>query len=111
MIEEHEKFGFTDHALERGLERILNYEAPYTRKQMNNMKVLIVKSMQWHPFSKKWVLPDYEAELVIENGSVVTIILDSSKYRYHKPVSVFQQTHHKKFIKMGKMRNKKKKDR
>ena len=70
----------TKHCLDRGLERILEYEAPYTNKQRRMMEKYIRGRFTWNSIREVWVLPDYDAELVIESNKVVTLKVTDNNY-------------------------------
>ena len=101
MAEKSDKFNFTAHSLERGLERIFQYEAPYSTEDMFRVKAFIVATMAWHPIKERWVLEDFKAELVIKNGKVVTIIINEDRNVYDKPVTELQKTNHKVYKRLG----------
>ena len=105
MVVKTDGFGFSTHSLERGLERLLQLEAPYSEEQLNNMEELIRKNMTWSRFSSAWVLEDFNAELIIKEDSVVTIILRKDNPKLHRPVSEYQKTYPKKHLRMGRTRN------
>ncbi len=62
-----DKFQFSAHALERGLERMFNIPPPYTSIQIKNIEILIRKTMEWNELSCKWVLDDYKLDLIIRD--------------------------------------------
>ena len=100
-----ESIGFSTHSLERGLERIMELEPPYSRKQKKMMAEFLKKNMTWHPIREIWVIEDYDAELVVDDDTVITLIIrKKSKTKYQK-ISVFQQTMGKKALRLDKKRN------
>ena len=109
MRNKEDRFSFTAHSLERALERMLEIDKPYTQQQYNNIKELILKNMEWNSFDCKWILPDYDLELVMEADMVVTIApsttVASESYYGSKPISQFKKTQPKLCLKLGRMRN------
>ena len=109
MREKEDRFSFTAHALERALERMLQIEKPYSVKQYNNVKELVLKNMEWNSFNCKWVLLDYGLELVIEDDKVVTIApaSDSVSESYYgaQPIGEFKKAYTKKCLRLGRKRN------
>ncbi len=105
MAERSDVFGFSTHSLERGLERLMKYEAPYSEEQMELMRKFVLNTMEWNPFIERWVLPDYNAEVVVVDGSVVTIIIREKKEIERRPVTEFQSTMNKKCMRLGRTRN------
>lgn len=103
------ELGYSTHALERGLERIMGLEPPYSSKQRTTIREFLDKSIVWNPFNNKWVLEDYGAELVIKDGSVVTLIIKEVYEHEHKPISEYQKTMSKKAKRLNKTRNSKSK--
>ena len=101
MAEKSDRFGFTAHSLERGLERIFQYEAPYSVEDMFKIKAFIVATMTWHGIKERWVLEDFKAELVVTDGAVVTIIINKDRIVCDKPVTEIQKSHPKKFRRLG----------
>ena len=67
------KLVFTTHAKERGLERMLEREGPYLHHELEDIEQLIRANMVKHPFDDKWILPDFDLELVTKNYIVVTV--------------------------------------
>lgn len=105
---------FTAHSLERGLERIMGLEAPYTQKQYDDIRSFIIKSIEYNPFTNKWVIEEFGVELaIVENGTVVsTVPITRPKPENNsKPLTQFMKEHRKKYEKNNKERNKKSKDR
>jgi len=109
MRQKEDRFRFTAHALERALERMLELEKPYSVKQYNNVKELVLKNIEWNSFDCKWVLPDYGLELVIESDNVVTIApasdVVSETYYGAQPISKFKKIFTKKCLRLGRKRN------
>jgi len=114
MRTKEDRFHFTEHSLQRGLERMLDKHKPYTQKDYNNIKILVTKSMVWNGFDCKWTLPDYDLELVIEGSNVVTISpsIDAICETYYgsKPLTEYQKVYTKKCFRLGRMRNAKNRD-
>ena len=109
MLTKDYHFSFTAHALERGLERIFNIDAPYSAKQLNKVKEFIVLNMEWNAISCKWVLDDYELELIIRNHTCITIVPYDNMGGV-KPVSDYMKKYSKKRKHQGNYRNSKSKD-
>ena len=88
---------FTEHSLARGLERIMNIEAPYTQKQYDDIRDFMIKSIEWNPFTEKWVLQDFGVELtLLEDGTVVTTAPITEPIKVtHKPLTEYQKAHTK----------------
>ena len=114
MKTKEDRFTFTAHALERGLERMLEIHKPHTQKQFDNIKLLILKSMQWNDLDCKWVLPDYGLELVMRDDKCVTLSpkdgKSSDEFHGLKPITDFQKRYNKKYMKLGRSRNRNNKD-
>ena len=91
MKAKEERFSFSLHSLERGLERMLGIEPPYHQKQYTNIKILIVKNMQWHELQCRWVLYDFGLELVVKNNKVVSIVPCYKAVSGIKPVSEYMK--------------------
>ena len=90
-------YEFTAHALERGLERIMGIYSKPTQKQYDDIRNFILASIEWNPFTEKWVLVDFGVELtLLEDGTVVTTapITEPIKVN-HKPLTQYQKTHTK----------------
>jgi hypothetical protein len=109
MAQMEDKFQFTAHSLERGLERLFKYEPPYSGEDMFKMKQFILNNMIWHIYKEKWVLEDFDAELVINDGSVVTLIIKNPFVINDKKISEYQKRYSKKCMRLGKVRNQKSK--
>ena len=86
---------FTAHSLERALERIMELEAPYTQRQYNDIREFILKSVEWNPFTEKWVIEDFGVELIVaEDGAVVTTSPITEPITVnHRPITQYQKTH------------------
>ncbi len=114
MRKKEDRFSFTAHALERALERMLDIKAPYSVKQYQNVKELILKNMEWNPFDCIWELREYEMEFIIRGDKVVTITRrdgkDSDDFHGVKPICEMQKSHNKKYLKLGRTRNGKSKN-
>jgi len=108
MNSETDKFGYSTHALERGLERLMKIQPPYSKDQFRMIRKFMQKAKIWNPFKGRWVIEEHDAELVIENGTVVTVVTSENKKRsVYKPVSYFEKKFSKKCKQMGNARNNK----
>lgn len=105
MVTSKTSYWFSTHALERGLERIFEYEAPYSVEQIDKMREFLTKNVVWNQFTNSFVLDDYNIELVIINHAVVTLIVVESDNRHYKPVGEFLKTKNKTAIRLGRTRN------
>ncbi len=108
-MEDKNKIGFSTHSLCRALERIFQYEAPYTDEQLGRAKVFVKKNMTWNLFRERWVVEEFNAELVVVDGSVVTIIIPREKPSLNKPLTAYQKTYSKKYKQLRSARNNKSK--
>ncbi len=94
-------FGYSVHSLERAIERLIGLDPPYSGKQLKNIKLFLERNIEWHPFKARWVIPDYKAELIIKDNSVVTVIVrEQNTSAQNKPV-----TKHEKLFSKKKGRN------
>jgi len=113
MRKPEDRFVFGEHSLHRALERMLGKMEPYTQEDYNKIKILILKSMNWNPFSCNWEIRDYDLEFVIKNDKVVTIapIEDKNKdVTKIQPITQFQKDNLKKFMRLGRGRSSYKKN-
>ena len=104
MRNKEDRFTFTHHSLERGLQRILGIAEPYTQEDYNKIKVLILRTMNWNIFSGEWELRDYGLHFVIRNDKVITIEPLESKHQditKMKPISQYHKEHLKVYMKKG----------
>jgi len=83
---------------------MLGLEKPYSIKQLNDIKILLLKTMEWNEYNCKWVLHDYHLEFVIKNDKVVSIIPYDSVGGL-KPIGEYQKEFSKKRKKQGCRRN------
>ena len=104
-MSKEDRFSFTAHALERGLERMLEIEAPYTKEQYFNIKKLITLNMIWSELESQWVLEDWDLLLVIKNEKCVSIVPRAAGYEYNKPVTELQKNNHKLYKKLGRKKD------
>jgi len=109
MAKESDKIGFTTHSLERALERLFKYEAPYSEEDLLKVKDFIIKTMTWHSIRECWVLDDFKAELVVKGDSVVTLVIRGHEDVYDKPVTERQKKYSKKLKRQSSYRNAKSK--
>ena len=65
--------------------------------------------MTWNPFRERWVIEEFNAELVVVDGSVVTIIIPREKPSLTKPLTEYQKTNTKKYKQIRNARNSKSK--
>ncbi len=105
MAKKTDKFGFSTHSLERGLERLFEYEAPYSETQMSMIEEFIIRNMEWNVFNERWTLPDFNAQLIVVDGSVVTLTVSERSINRHKKVSEYQKANSKKCSRMNRKRN------
>ena len=105
MNKKEDRFTFSAHALERGLERMLGKEAPYEKIDYHRIKALVVKEMEWNEYGCIWQMTDYKLELIIKNGECVTIAPTANKvadtYSGTKPISEYKKQFSKKCMKSG----------
>jgi|SaaInlStandDraft_4_1057021.scaffolds.fasta_scaffold02531_14 hypothetical protein len=105
MVTLNSRFGYSTHALERGLERVFEFEPPYSTEQLDHMREYLKKFVTWNQFTSKFVLDEYNIELVIVGNSVVTLIVVEDKGIPYKKVGEFMKANPKKTLRMGKTRN------
>ncbi len=101
---------FTAHALERGLERIMGLDAPYTQKQYDDIRSFIIKSIEYNPFTEKWVIEDFDVELaILEDGTVVSTVPITRPIPNvdKKPLTQFMKENKSKYKKNNMHRNRK----
>jgi len=101
MNKKDDRFSFSEHSLQRGLERMLDIKAPYTQEQYHQVKKLITLNMEWSELECVWVLEGWNLVLVIKNDKCVTIAPKSIGYKHSKPVSLLQKSNHKLYMKLG----------
>ena len=91
-------FGYSTHSLERAIERIIGLDPPYSNEQLDNIKIFLQRNIEWHPFKMRWVIPDYNAELIIKNHSVVTVIIkEQNTSAQDKPITEYQKKYSKRY--------------
>jgi len=113
MRQKEDRFTFGEHSLHRALERMLGKMEPYTQDDYDNIKILILKAMNWNMFSCTWELRDYGLEFIIRNDKVVTIapLEDKNKdVTKIQRVTKFHKEHMKKFMRLGRSRSSYKKN-
>lgn len=99
-----DRFTFGAHSLHRALERMLGKIEPYTQTDYDNIKLLILKNMNWNQFNCNWELRDWRLEFVIRNNKVVTIapLEDKNKdITKIQPITQFQKDNLKRFMRLG----------
>ena len=113
MKTKEDRFTFSKHSLQRGLQRCFLALEPYVQKQYDGIKEHIIKHMTWNSFNCEWELIDYNLRLVIVGNVVVTISSRGGKTnpKLHgiKPITQHQKDHPKKTIKLRSGRNAKSK--
>ncbi len=105
MNHKEDHFSFTEHSLQRGLERMMEVEPPYNHDQYMNIKKLITLNMIWSELESCWVLEDWDLILVIKNEKCVSIVPRATGYEYNKPVTELQKSNHKLYIKLGRRKD------
>ena len=108
-----DRFVFGAHSLNRALERMVGKMEPYTQKDYDNIKVLILKHMEWNEFACNWELRDWKLEFIIKNNKVVTIspIEDKNKdVTKIQPITQHHKDNIKKYMRLGRSQNSYKKN-
>ena len=104
MRKKEDKFVFGAHSLKRALERMLGKMEPYTQKDYDNIKLLILKNMNWNQFNCNWELRDWGLEFIIKNDKVVTIapLEDKNKdVTKIKPITQYHKENLKVYMRKG----------
>ena len=77
---------------------------PYTQDDYDNIKILILKAMNWNMFSCTWELRDYGLEFIIRNDKVVTIapLEDKNKdVTKIQPITKYHKANLKRYMRLG----------
>ena len=104
MRKKEDKFVFGAHSLKRALERMLGKMEPYSQKDYDNIKLLILKNMNWNQFNCNWEIPDWKLEFVIKNNKVVTIAPKEDKNKdttKMRPITQYHKDNLKTYMRKG----------
>ena len=113
MRKKEDRFVFGAHSLHRALERMVDKFEPYTQKDYDQIKKLILKNMVWNEFACNWELRDWALEFVIKNDKVVTIAPIENKNKdvtKIRRITEFHKTNQKKYMRLGRTQNSYKKN-
>lgn len=103
-----DRFVFTEHSLVRALERMVDRPKPYTQKDYDDIKKLILISMNWNTFSCNWELRDWDLVFIIKNDRVVTIAPMEDKNKDVTKIRRITQHHKdnvKRYMRLGRTQN------
>ena len=113
MKNKEDRFFFGEHALKRGLERMVDKFEPYTQHDYDQIKKLILKNMEWNELAANWELRDWGLEFVIRDSKVVTIspLEDKNKdVTKIRRITEFHKLNQKKYMRLGRTQNSYKKN-